>query len=217
MDYTVHGILQARILKWAVFPFSRRSSQPRDQTQVSLIAGRCLSAEPPGKPKNTGVESLSLLQQIFPTQESNWGLLHCRQILYQLSYQGSPQKIPKITGKFGLRVQNEAGQRLLVLSREHAGHSKHPFLTTSKRTLHMDLTRWSKLKSDYVLYSWRWRNSIQLAKTRPGADCGSDHELLIAKFRLKLKIVVKTTIPFRYDLCQTPYDCTVEWRIDSRR
>ena len=217
MDYTVHGILQARILKWAVFPFSRRSSQPRDQTQVSLIAGRCLSAEPPGKPKNTGVESLSLLQQIFPTQESNWGLLHCRQILYQLSYQGSPQKIPKITGKFGLRVQNEAGQRLLVLSREHAGHSKHPFLTTPKRTLHMDLTRWSKLKSDYVLYSWRWRNSIQLAKTRPGADCGSDHELLIAKFRLKLKIVVKTTIPFRYDLCQTPYDCTVEWRIDSRR
>ena len=49
-----------------------------------------LPAEPPGKPKNTGVGSLSLLQRIFPTQESNWGLLHCRQILYQLSYQGSP-------------------------------------------------------------------------------------------------------------------------------
>ena len=49
-----------------------------------------LSAEPQGKPKNTGVGSLSLLQQIFPTQESNQGLLHCRQILYQLSYQGSP-------------------------------------------------------------------------------------------------------------------------------
>ena len=47
-------------------------------------------AEPQGKPKNTGVGSLFLLQQIFPTQESNWGLLHCRQILYQLSYEGSP-------------------------------------------------------------------------------------------------------------------------------
>ena len=50
-----------------------------------------LSAEPQGKPKNTGVGSLSLLQQIFSTQESNWGLLHCRHILYQLSYQGSPR------------------------------------------------------------------------------------------------------------------------------
>ena len=47
-------------------------------------------------------------------------------------------------------------------------------------------------------------------KTRPGADCGSDHELLIAKFRLKLKKVEKTTRPFRYDLNQIPYDYTVE-------
>ena len=56
----------------------------------------------------------------------------------------------------------------------------------------------------------KWRNSIQSAKTRPGADCGSDHELLIAKFRLKLKKVGKTTRPFRYDLNQIPYDYTVE-------
>ena len=53
---------------------------------------------------------------------------------------------------------------------------------------------------------------IQSAKTRPGADCGSDHELLIAKFRLKLKKVGKTTRPFRYDLNQIPYDYTVEVR-----
>ena len=53
-------------------------------------------------------------------------------------------------------------------------------------------------------------NSIQSAKTRQGADCGSDHELLIAKFRLKLKKVGKTTRPFRYDLNQIPYDYTVE-------
>ena len=55
-----------------------------------------------------------------------------------------------------------------------------------------------------------WRNSIQSAKTRLGADCGSDHELLIAKFRLKLKKVGKTTRPFRYDLNQIPYDYAVE-------
>ena len=58
----------------------------------------------------------------------------------------------------------------------------------------------------------RWRSSIQSAKTRPGADCGSDHELLIAKFRLKLKKVGKTTRPLRYDLNQIPYDYTVEVR-----
>ena len=65
---------------------------------------------------------------------------------------------------------------------------------------------------DCILCSQRWRSSIQSAKTRPGSDCGSDHELLIGKFRLKLKKVGKTTRPFRYDLNQIPYDCTVEVR-----
>ena len=55
-------------------------------------------------------------------------------------------------------------------------------------------------------------SSIQSTKTRPGADCGSDHELLIAKFRLKLKKVGKTSRPFRYDLNQIPYDYTVQVR-----
>ena len=61
-----------------------------------------------------------------------------------------------------------------------------------------------------MLCSQRWRSSIQSAKTRLGADCGSDHELLIAKFRLKLKKVGKATRPFRCDLNQMPYDYTVE-------
>ena len=65
---------------------------------------------------------------------------------------------------------------------------------------------------DQILCSQRWRSSIQLAKTTPGADCGSDHELLIVKFRLKLKKVGKTARPFRYDLDQIPYDYTVEVR-----
>ena len=63
---------------------------------------------------------------------------------------------------------------------------------------------------DYILCSQRWRSSIQSAKIRLGGDCGSDHELLIAKFRLKLKKVRKTTRPFRYDLNQIPYDYRVE-------
>jgi len=83
MDYTVHGILQARIL---AFHFSRGSSQPRSTT----LQADSLPAEPQGKPKNTGVGSLSLLQEICLTQKLNWGLLYCRQILYQLSYEGSP-------------------------------------------------------------------------------------------------------------------------------
>ena len=63
---------------------------------------------------------------------------------------------------------------------------------------------------DYILCSQRWRSCIQSAKTRQGADCGSDHEVLIAKFRLKLKKVGKTTRPFRYDPNQILYDSTVE-------
>ena len=87
--------------------------------------------------------------------------------------------------------------------------SKHPLPTTQEKTLHMDITRWSTPISDW-LYSLQPKMEKQ--KTRPGADCGSDHELLIAKFRLKLKKVGKTTRPFRYDLNEIPYDYTVEVR-----
>ena len=116
------------------------------------------------------------------------------------------------TGKFSLELQNEVGKSLIrVLPREHTGHSKDPLPTTQEKTLHMDITKWSTL-TDYILFSQIWRSSIQSAKTKPGADCGSDHELLIVKFRLKLKKVGKTTRPFRYDLNQIAYDYTVEVR-----
>ena len=65
---------------------------------------------------------------------------------------------------------------------------------------------------DYILCNQRWRSTIQSAKTRPRADCGSDHELLIAKYKLKLKKVGKATRTFRYDISQIPYDYTVEVR-----
>ena len=98
-----------------------------------------------------------------------------------------------------------------VLPRERPGHSKHPLPTTQEKTLHMDITRCQhQNQPDYILCSQRWRSSIQSAKTRPGADCASDHELFIAKFRLKLKKVGKTTRPFNYDLNQIPCDYTVE-------
>ena len=76
----------------------------------------------------------------------------------------------------------------------------------------MDITRGPTPKSAvlYILCSQRWRSSIQSAKPRPGADYGSDHELLIAKFRLKLKKVGKTTKPFGYDLNHIPYSYIVE-------
>ena len=98
MDYTVHGILQARILEWEDFPFFRGSSQSRSPTlQVDS-----LPAEPHGKPKNNGVCSLSLLQWISLTQESTLGLQQCRKILYQLSYQEPifPSTDPYFSGFF---------------------------------------------------------------------------------------------------------------------
>ena len=76
----------SRILEWIAFPFSRGSSQPRSPA----IQADSFPAESWGKPKNTGVGSLSLLHGIFPTQESNWSFLHCRQILYQQNCEGSP-------------------------------------------------------------------------------------------------------------------------------
>ena len=97
------------------------------------------------------------------------------------------------------------------MPRECTGHNKHPLPTIQEMIIHMDITRW-KYRNQIVniLCSRRWRSSIQSAKTRPGADCGSDHDKDIAKFRLKLKKVGKTTRLFRYDLNQIPYNYTVE-------
>ena len=117
-----------------------------------------------------------------------------------------------VTGKFGLGIQNEAGQRLIEFCQENTlvianilfqQHKGRLYTWTSPDGQHRNQT-------DYILCSQRWRSSRQSAKTRPGADCGSDHELLIAKFSLKLKKVGKTTRSLRYDLNQIPYDYTVE-------
>ena len=116
------------------------------------------------------------------------------------------QEIPGVTGKFGLGVQNEAGQRLIDFCQENALVIAKTLFQQHKRRLYTwtspDGRQWNQI--DYILCSQRWRHSVQSTKTRAGADCGSDHELLIAKFRLKLKKVGKTARPFRsiHDLNQ---------------
>ena len=87
---SVHGISQARILEWVAISFSRDLPNPGIKHRSPTQQVDSLPAEPQGQPKHTGVSSLSLVQWIFLTQESNSSLLHCRWILYQLSYQGSP-------------------------------------------------------------------------------------------------------------------------------
>ena len=95
------------------------------------------------------------------------------------------------------------------MTRKHT-HNKHTLPTTQKTAY-----TWTspdgqyRNQIDYILCSKRW-SSIQSAKIRLGADCGSDHELVIATFKLKLKKVGETTRPFKYDLNQFPYDYTVE-------
>ena len=112
---------------------------------------------------------------------------------------------------FGLGVQKEGEQRLTVLPRECTDHNKHP-LSTAKRQLYTWTSPGGQNQNqiDYIICSRRWRSSIESAKTRPGPDCDSDHELLIAKFRLKLNKVGKTTRPFRYDLNQIPM--IIKWK-----
>ena len=98
-----------------------------------------------------------------------------------------------------------------VLPRERTGHSKHPLPAIQAKALHVDTPDGQHQNQiDYILSSQRWRRSLQSVKTRQGADSGSDRELLIVKFKLKLRKVGKTTRPFRCDLNQISYDYTVE-------
>ena len=124
------------------------------------------------------------------------------------------QETPGVTGKFGFVVQKEAGQRLIEICQENALVIANTLFQQQKRRLYIWTSPDGQHQNqiDYILCSQRWRSSIQSAKTRPGADCGSDHELLIAKYRLKLKKVGKTTRPFRYDINPITYDSTVEVR-----
>ena len=142
--------------------------------------------------QNTGVGRLALLQGIFPTQRSNPGLPHCRQILYQLSLELTPRKYvifiiwewnarvgsqqtPGVTGTFGLGVQNEVGQRLIEFFQQNALVIANTLFQQTKRRLYTwtspDGQHWSQI--DYILCSQRWRSSIESAK--------QDQELSVAQ------------------------------------
>ena len=97
---------------------------------------------------------------------------------------------------------NEAGQRLIEFFQEYALVIEITLFQQHKRKLYTWTSPDGQYRNqiDYILCSQRWRSSIQSAKTRQGADCGSDHEFLTAKFRLRLKKEGKTTRPFSYDL-----------------
>ena len=95
-------------------------------------------------------------------------------------------ELPGITGKFGLEVQNEAGQRLTDFCQENTLVIANTLFQQHKKRLYTRTSPDGQYRNqiDYILCSQRWRSSIQSAKTRPGADCGSDHELLIAKLQI---------------------------------
>ena len=122
------------------------------------------------------------------------------------------QEIPGVTCIFGHGVQNEAGQRLIEFCQENSLVIANTLFQQHKRKLYTWTSPDGQHQNqiDYILSSQRWRSSIQSTKTRPGADCGSDHELLIAKFRVKWKKVGKTTRPFRYDLKKSLM--TIQWK-----
>ena len=109
------------------------------------------------------------------------------------------QETPGVTGNFGLQVQNEAGQRLIEFCQENALVIANTLFQQHKRRLYTWTSPDSQHQNqiDYILCSQRWRSSIQSAKPRLGAYCGSDHEFLIVKGRIKLKKVGETTRPFR--------------------
>ena len=97
-----------------------------------------------------------------------------------------------------------------VLPGECTGHSKHPLPKAQEMTTHGHHQTVSTKIRLIIFFVLKMEKLYRVSKTRPGIDCGLDHELLIAKFRFKLKNVRKTTRPFRFDLNQIPYDYTVE-------
>ena len=108
------------------------------------------------------------------------------------------QEIPGVTGKFGLGVQDKAGQRLTEFCQENALVIANILFQQYKRRLYTWTSPDDQYQNqiDYILCSQRWKSSIKSAKTKSGADCGSDHKLLSEKFRHKLKNLWKTIRPF---------------------
>ena len=158
-------------------------------TRSNVLAWRITWTEETGSLEPIGSQSQTRLKQFstHPQRRATWS-----------------------NSKFGLGVQNEAGQKLIEFCQENALVIANTLFQQHKRRLYTWTSPDGQYQNqiDYILCSQRW-SSIQSAKTRLGADCGSD-QLLIGKFTLKLKKVGKTTRPFRYDLNQILYNYTEE-------
>ena len=161
---SVHGVFQIRILEWVAISFSRGPSQLRYQPCISCLWHWWVCSWPPVPP-----------------------------IMGDWNAKVESQEVPRVTSKSGLGVQNEVGPRIIEFcQKKQTGHSKHLVPTAQKTTVHMDITKWSVSKSDWLCsLKPKMEKLCTVSKTRPGADCGLYHELLIAKFRLKLKKVGK--------------------------
>ena len=129
-------------------------------------------------------EDLQVLLELTPKRD-------VRFIIGDWNAKVGSQETPGVTGKFGLGIRNELCQEnaLLIANILFQQNKRRLYTWTSPNGRYQN-------QIDHILCSQRWRNSTQSAKTRLGADCRSDHELLIAKFRLRLKKVGKTTRPF---------------------
>ena len=143
--------------------------------------------DPNSNAEKAEVEDLQDILQLTPKKD----------VLFIIGYYNAKvgsQEMPEVTGKFGLGVQNEVGQRLIEFCQENAlvmantfsNNTREGYIWTSPDSQYQN-------QIDCILCSQRCRSSMQSAKTRLGADCGSDRELLFAKFRLKLKKVGKAT------------------------
>ena len=140
----------------------------------------------------TDAKKMKLIDSMRPTTPSRTNTE--KDVLFitgDWNAKGGSQEMPEITGKFGLGVQNEAGQRLAELCQENMLVITNALFQQPKRWFctwtSPDGQYWNQI--DYILCSQRWRSSKQSAKTRPGTECGSDHQLLTAKFRFNLKKV----------------------------
>ena len=197
-------------IKWLVLLLVlRRTTRPLEKamaTHSGTLVWKIPWTEEPGRLQSMGlprvghdwVPSLSLSQDILELTSKKDVLF----IIGDWNAKVGSQETPGVTGKFGLGLQNEAGQRLIEFCQDHALVIANIVFQQHKRRLYTwtspDGQHWNQI--DYILCSQRWRSAIQSAKIRLGADCGSDHELLIAKFTLKLTKIGKTARPFRYDL-----------------
>ena len=142
-------------------------------------------------------------KHLVPWKRSEWGYKNCCQkVKHRLGPIKAGLTCLLSLMPFILRVPPGSSQGWTPANTLYQQDKRRFYTWTSSDDQHRN-------QIDYILCSQRWRSCIQSAKTRLEADCGSDHELLIAKFRLKFKKVGKTTRPFRYDLNQIPFDYTV--------